>query len=243
MNKRVLTFGIWFQWKKHINYFINNWYVVDWVTRTWSRSLNTIRQIYLYQDLIDMESDFFNKFDVIVIAVHPIDEQEKVVNLVLKSQFTWKVIVEKPVVQDMQLMKKISLLENFYFFFDECILSLLYKKVFIEIKELKILLYDKQDYINIFEHAISPFLSYEEFWDILKVTTLEFWKTKTKEKGMRYCIISQKHYIIFDKWKIFLNWRHIKDIEFGLSLSHIMNLTYSENLLIKSNFCLSRLHI
>jgi len=242
MNKKVLIFWLWFQWKKYIKYFLDNWYIIDWISKTWLNKNNIIwlNEIYSFE-YIENKKDFnFVKYNYIIVAIKPYDEQDNVIKSLLEKEIKNKIIIEKPVSYDMDLLYKILQLDNYYFFIDENILWNLYKKVFKNnINNIKFIIYDKSGYNHILEHMIAPFLFFDNFIDILDLIEIKFWKDK-KEDTFYYDIIYNNFIINCNKWIINLNSKNIYNLYFKNSLDFLLNLDYIYNKLFKINFLIFR---
>lgn len=232
--KKILIFWLWFQWWKYVKYFCNKWFKIYWVTKSWlNKSLiEWVDEIYSF-DAIEKNIIFFEKFDLIIVSVKPLLEQENVLNLLLSFDLKVKIVIEKPITS---LQKHLELLlkrENYYFYIDEIILYNIYLKCFIQPKE-KIFVKSISD-IDIIEHALWGFLLLNNFEIILKYLTFVFIEDN-KTNNLFYKIINKKYSFIMNKWDIAINTKKICNLDFWKSLDFILNLNDEKNKLVKENY-------
>jgi len=249
MKNKVLIFWLWFQWKKYVEYFFKKNYIVDWVTKTWLNKQNLfwLESIFNWDDIIKKEKIFFENYDLIIIAINPYNEQDKIINFLLKIWCKSKVIIEKPVSYNFELLEKLKKNNNYYFFIDEIILNNIVIKIFNREKINKIIfiIYDdfKENYIHILEHISASFLLLNEFNKILVKVKLLFNKN-TFKNVLKYKILLDKKYILYyNKWDLFLNNKKIKSLFFNESLDYILTLKSDNNNIIKNNFIYLRKYL
>ena len=58
------------------------------------------------------------------------EELEKVLNFFICNNYSWKVLIEKPVSYSLDTLNILVNKKNFYFFIDELVLNKYYKKIF-----------------------------------------------------------------------------------------------------------------
>jgi len=237
--RRVLIFWIWFQWSKYINFFNKKWFIIDVVTKSWKNKKNilNINKVFHINEVLLKDTAFLNNYSNIILAINPIVEQEKVIKFLLSKDVRNKVIIEKPVSYNLELLKILKEKNNFYYFIDEIILANTYKKIFYkEIKKLVISFYKSKNYIDILEHIFSPFLLFKNFSSVIK-SNINLRENNDIINFLKYTIIYNDKLIInFDKWVLTINKRFFYDIKFWKSLEYILSLKEEYNLLLKDNF-------
>lgn len=235
--KKVLILWLWFQWKKYVNYFLNNWFLVDWVTKSWLNKNNMLNLNKIFSfDKIKKQHSIFYQYDVIVIAIKPYKEQTNVIEFILSIGVKNKLIIEKPVTNNLSLLHKLIDKDNIYFFIDELILWKSYNKIINKNSDLSLIIYDKTDSDNISEHAISPFFLSDKFIFINKKIKTFFW-TKKWVSALNYKIIIDNKYIIHcNSWNFYLNNIKIYSLNFWKSLEFILNINLIDNKTMKTNY-------
>lgn len=238
--KKILIFWLWFQAKKYVKYFLDKSFEIEVVTKTWENKNNVknISKIYKSEEILKNKNFDFSIYKIIILAIKPVEEQEKMIKYFLENDFSGKIIVEKPVSNDIDLLNKLIMKNNIYYFFDELVLHSLYKKIFNQKNDIYCIFSDH----NKLEHLISPFLLFENFYYLLCdfiFKKANFWK----EESLFYKIIFKKYTIDFKNWSLFINLKHIKNILFSESLDYIINLDNNLMKLIKINFYLYRLFL
>lgn len=164
--KKVLIFGLWWQWQKYINFFKKNWYIVCWVCVTEKTKKNIIKNFSI-QVFLESESLDYSFFDLIIFALPPIIQWKKALEI-LSKWYINKVIIEIPVSFENSEIKKLSKYKNVYFFLEEyfTLLSEFIRKIdFNQIDKIDISIFtNKSDYDNLearkvtFLHINSNFL-------------------------------------------------------------------------------------
>jgi hypothetical protein len=170
MIKKILLFWMWKQWLKYYNYFKKEWYSIYWVTESWTNKINhSLSGLFSFNNLNKKEKDFFNDFEYIVVCVKPIENQTLVINFLLDLWLTNKIIVEKPITNDINLFEKIISNKNITFFLDEVYFSRLFLNK--EISNITIKA-SNNDY-EFIEHSIWFFLLRSDFENILKIIEIK----------------------------------------------------------------------
>lgn len=239
--KKILIFWLWFQAQKYVKYFENKWYEIESVTKS-GINKNTVRNIsklYKSEEILKNKNFDFSNYDMIILSIHPYNEQEKVIKYFLENNFLGKIIVEKPVSYNENLIKILENKRNFYFFVDELFFSNFYKKI--GKFSLNFILYNNNlnEYIHLLEHIFWWFLLSENFENILQNLKIKFLQNKN-EKDLKYNIIFDKNILFFEKWDLFLNNKKILTTNFSKSLDFILQISDEENILYKKNFYLMR---
>lgn len=247
--KKVLIFWIWFQWTKYINYFLNKWYLIDWVSKTWINKNNIYGLNSLYKSDIFFSNLCENtlNYDFIILSITPGSDLDNIINFLLDSNFTWIIIIEKPVSYDLNLLEKLYSKNNVYFFIDELILNENYKKIFNKWYE-KIIFYlfsdNKENHTPILEHIFWWYLLNEDFNIILSNIKISFNKSLFHNNKLFYKIHYKDKYLLsFDSWNIKLNGNFIFNLNFWKSLEFILWLNLSDNQIYKKNFIYLRKYL
>lgn len=234
MNKKVLIFWLWFQWKKYVEYYRKKWYLVDWVTKSWlnKHNINWLHNIFQAEFLQEKEKSFYNKYNFIIIAISPNNEQDKIIKYFLNKDFKTKIIIEKPVSYNLELLNKLINKENYYFFIDEIVLSSYYKKIF---KNNTNLTFETVIDNSNLEHIFWAFLLFSNFNDYLNNIKIVDNNINDNSK-LFYNIKSNKFNLNCNKWIFKLNNRSFFNLNFWNSLEYVFSLWVNKNKLIKSNF-------
>ncbi len=238
MNNRVLIFWLWFQWLKYVKYFLHKNFIIDWVTKSWlnKNNINWLYNIYKSSNIIKKEIGFFNNYSNIVIAIKPYKEQDSIIKFLLHLDIKNKIIIEKPISYDIDLLNILKTKDNYYYYIDELILSRFYEKIFNF--ESSIYIYSIND-IEIKEHALWWFLLFKNlnvFLNKIKLKNIQ----DIKEDELFYIIKQWKYYLSNYRWKVKINNKEVLKIFFNTSLDYIFNLNRKKNILLKFNFILIR---
>lgn len=239
--KKVIIFGLWNQWNKYVKYFLDKWYEVEAVTKLWfnKNNIKNISKIYKSEEILENKIFDFSIYKNIVLVISPYKEQEKVIKYFLGINYNWKIIIEKPVSYDLELLKILEKKQNFYFFVDELYFSPFYQKI--NSKNIIFVLYNKNvnEYIHFLEHIFWWFLLLENFEEFFKNLKIKFLENKD-EFDLKYNIIFDKNILFFERWDLFLNNKKILSTNFFKSLDFILQISDEENILYKKNFYLMR---
>jgi len=164
--KKVLIFGLWWQWKKYINFFKKNWYIITWVCITENTKISIIEN-YSIDVFLESEISDYSIFDLIVFALPPSIQWKKALEI-LSTWYINKVIIEIPVSFSKTEVRSLLKYKNVYFFLEEyfTLLSDFIRKLDINlIDKINISVFtNKFDYENIearkvtFLHINSNFL-------------------------------------------------------------------------------------
>ena len=114
----------------------------------------------------------YTSFDLAVVAVSPLDEQEKVIQNITELPIS-KILIEKPIGSSL-LLKELCSRENVFYYFDE-----LFHPVFnmmLNPERLHIEAEDESDTMNIIDHALSWFLYRKDFESIISNLSIEYKK-------------------------------------------------------------------
>lgn len=174
--KKILIFWLWFQAQKYVKYFENKWCEIDTVTKSGinKNDVKNISKVYKSEEILKNKNFDFSNYKIIILSILPYSEQEKVIKYFLENNFLGKIIVEKPVSYDENLIKILENKKNFYFFVDELFFSSFYKKI--EKFSLNFILYNENlnEYIHFLEHIFWWFLLSENFENILQNLKIRF---------------------------------------------------------------------
>lgn len=238
--KKVLIFWLWFQWKKYINYFKSKWFNVFWVNNTWVSNNNFfwLDKLYLYSQIIVKNIDFYEQFDIIILAVKPYKNQQEILEFFIQHDLNNKIIVEKPVCYDLKIMKKLIYKENYFFFIDEIVLNKVYYKLFKNSQGLILKIYETDLFyaIHILEHIFWWFLLFDNFNELLLNIKIIFEKKLENENVFMYKIFSEKYNINCNNMNFYLNKKFLFTLVFEKSLESLFILNKEDNIMYKSNF-------
>lgn len=231
---RVLIFGLWKQGRKHYDYFSSRGYEVVGVTKTGETTLNP-KQILSFEEIQSKNRIFFQSFSYIIVSVYPYENQNEVINFLIDYHLTSNIIIEKPVVTDIEIFSRIQDIENIYYFIDEAYFSPLFAKK--DIANTEIISYCS-DY-EVFEHAMWFFLLREDFWDLLKKMEVKIEDMWVDYTSLYYKTILWKYEIVCDRWTYSINGKVIGEHIFEKSLDFFTQklCVYKEiNKIYKRNF-------
>ncbi len=188
MNNGVLIVWTWRQWKKYYNFFKNVLkYNVFLSNRSWEDKENFFEEkIERFENIRYNSNHFFEWFKYIIIAVLPIQEQTDIVcSFLNKSLNSPKIIIEKPVTYQIDLLEKLVKSDNFIFFVDEAYEENLISNFF-DCKSLNVLAPKDSD---ILQHAFGWFLSEDSLSVLFNVRRVSFLNEN----------VDYLYYKIFDK--------------------------------------------
>lgn len=229
---------MWNQWIKYLNYFSKLGYDVDIVTKTWKWNWELkFYNYYCFNDIITFDSNFFSKYNFIVIAVNPYEQLELVLNFIYNKNLNNKIIIEKPVSYNINFLHELVLRDNYYFFIDELVLWEYFKKIFSDNSIINIFLYEKWLHynLNILEHVFWNFLILNNFDYLLSNFKINFLNGKDKDYFF-YELKSSKVSLKCIKGYFFLNNNLFYKLNFEKSISFLLWLSLEDNLKFKSNF-------
>jgi len=115
--KKVLIIWLWWQWKKYLNYFIKNNYIVSWVCKT-SKTKEYIEETYWIDIFLDYWKLILNNYDLIIVSLPP-EIQWEISLDILGSWYNNKLIIEIPVTWNKSELQKIKSYKNAYFYLEE----------------------------------------------------------------------------------------------------------------------------
>lgn len=231
--KRVLVFWLWFQWKKYVNYFKSKWFIVDWVNKSWLTDLKL--NLFSFDEIKKKDKSFFFEYEYVIVCIKPTFEQDNVINLLIELELENKIIIEKPVTNDLLMFKKLLNLESVSFFLDEIVLWNIFKQQ--EIKDVVISLPNWD--IDMLEHIMGVFILNKDFINILKEIKIKNFNCADYKK-LIYKITFWKYTIICERWEYFINGKRL-NFSFDKSLDFLLNsIIKNQNMLqlFKKNFFL-----
>lgn len=223
--KKVLIIWPWKQGKKYINYFSNSWYIIYTVSKKNTPQDALIYKNSLYTDFKKSTKKDLEAYSYIIVSVAPILEQEKVINDLLELNLNNKIIIEKPIAKDIEVIKKVSKSKNTFLFIDELILSTKIIKHPPQKVDIFASTYD------VFDHAIWIFL-----WQDLSNTIIKIHTTRKYWNDLNYKIYIDNDTMQCKRWFYYLNEALVHRIDFKQSLEFVLNLTEEESQLMKKNF-------
>lgn len=243
--KKVLIFWAWNQWSKYIDFFNSKGYIIDLVTKTWFTKIDSSKfiEIYKYSNLLKLNNSFFQDYFYIVVAVSPYTETEILLKDLYCRNLNNFILVEKPVSYDLDFLSKLVFKENYYFFIDELILWKYFTK-FLWLDTLIIIsifenhtLYN----INLLEHILWIFITFDNFDSILSNITIKF--NKNNFDYFYYEIFISKYFIKCIKGYFFINDKLFYKLRFKNSLDFLLSVSKENNLLYKKNFLILRSYL
>lgn len=223
--KKVLIIWPGKQGKKYIHYFLQKWYIIDLVSRSVSYQNPSINKHFSSQHLQNFWIKELHEYTYIVISVAPIKEQEKIIEQILTFDYNWKIIIEKPIASDHNILKKVCKNENVFVFIDELILKNIIPWTY---SNINIFAYN----YDVFDHAIWMFLESEKFNNkkIRLIESSKYWN------NLNYKIYADTDIIECKRWIYYFNKKEIYNLDFSKSLEYVLGLDKKSNLSIKKNF-------
>ncbi|MDD2892120.1 MAG: hypothetical protein PHQ95_04085 [Candidatus Gracilibacteria bacterium] len=233
---RALIFGGGINAQKYINLLFDIGYNIDIVTNKTLFVSEKINNSYLYEEFLRQKINY-SVFDIIIVSVRPITNQTEIIKYLIGLELENKIILEKPVTYDLQLLNDLLKHENITYNIEELYLSSELLKLFDNKQNIKVDTINK-DY-NI-EHAIGIFLLDKSFKNYLDKIIFNF--KKTNDSKLNYdlylndnLLISCKDGVIFHNSNVSLNLNSFKSFEFNLKL---LLANKNLNFLFKYNFLL-----
>lgn len=226
----VLILWTWKQGLKYYQYFKSLWYRISLCNRSWVDKKNKFNWTNIFKFDKIKNIKFFEKFDIIIIAISPTAEQTKVLKFILSTNIkNSKIIIEKPVSYELDLLNQIIDKENIFYFNDEIYLNLILNRKPIKIKSA----FDR----DILEHSLWYFLTYKNFSTIL--TNINFYLLN---KNIDYIYYE----IEFQQWEKLINYKgniiikiwhkkQVNEMNFNKCLYNLLNTSKQENKIIKKN--------
>ena len=190
MNIAVLWFGR--QGKKHAHLWSQLGYCPVIFTR--------------HHTQMTLSIDLFQptEYSIIIVAISPLEEQDRMIEWIFKENYEGYLIIEKPVTHNLSLLEKLKNRKKTVFFIDEAYLPLSITWIF----PLKIFTICplKESHISIQEHAIWLFLPQSMNRDFYACIEYACWVGE----DMSYVIETNKWKFEFMSKKLFFNWNNIK---------------------------------
>jgi len=255
---KILLFWFGYQGKKYYTYLKNKyWFSFDIITKSGKVDVLVKQDDKVYKYNEEEIIRKLSKYDVIIVAVSPLSEQEKILNMLLKVNINAKVLVEKPVVEDLKYLKDLVYRKNFYFFCDEIVNWKYIKDIFDKYNKSNTFVFQKKIFFipnleyHIFEHAICNFLYLNKTWleNLLNDLSLK------SEPFNKFLLWRKIFYKIIVGNLIFINlggrllikagnnyW--IKKINFYEAVDfYLFKLTDKDNFIFKNNYFVFRAFI
>lgn len=233
----ILLFWLWNQWVKYVKNFNNDVFCVtkSGINKTWIE----VKNIISYSNFIDnyYSFDFLNNFDLIIICV----DKSSLDNLINKLCFLnlhSKILIDKPVSYDLDLLEKLKNYNNIYYFIDEIFFNKLYNKIF-NSSYVKIISIKN---VDVLEHVFWWFLLNNNFDLILKNINIIYEDEKNRGAfNLNFKIVNKNYILYYNNWIIFLNWKKINHFSsFEKVIDIILNFDENDNIRYKNNFILMR---
>lgn len=237
---KILIFWLGKQWYKYYNYFYRLWYDISSVTKTWINNKKLdLKDIYSFSDFKSIaDSNFLNQFKYIIISVFPYFEQDKVILFIWDYKLKSVVIVEKPISDNLPIIKPLINKDNYTFFIDEVYFSFFLLKE-TEINKINIFV-NKTDK-DILEHSLWCFLLRKDFLYLLPKINIKIIENNSYDNDILYFRINillkkdKSINITCDKGLYYFdNYWYFKCI-FEDSLNSLLKLNNNLNTLYKKN--------
>lgn len=94
MIKKVVVFGLWYQWKQFLNYFLKNNFEVYWICKT-LETKDKIEKEFWIQVFTDYKKILNNNIDLMVLCAYPIDIYEEVIEF--SKKYNFKILADLPI--------------------------------------------------------------------------------------------------------------------------------------------------
>lgn len=213
--KKVLIIWLWNQWKKYLNYFFKNGYIVNWICKTiiTKQKFETKYKIKVFQENDNMN---YSNYDIIITALPPEIQWKKALEI-LKNWYENQIIIEIPVTWDEKELEELKKYNNVKIFLEEyyTLLAKFLRKIDIKkIKKIDIDVYtNKIDYenekakkvtllhiesnflwLNINKNIISYEFHFHEREDIFYEISFIY-----ENKKVKYIFSNEKKLIVWDK--------------------------------------------
>ena len=241
--KKILIFGFWNQAKKYIHFFSARGYFVTVVSASgyMDKKLWNITDIFAYEHIQWIDRVFFLQFSLIIIAVSPILEQEKIISVIINQALSIPCIIEKPVSFEANILEILIEIPYITFFIDETCLAPIFSRA--SPQNIHIQIGKDRD---ILEHSIWCFLLHPKFTALLPNICFSLFEFDNNDTGIFYEILTENMGILICKNGTFsLNKHIIADHIFEKNLSFLLtrvfpytdiNTCLKKNFLFLSNF-------
>ncbi len=235
--KNILLFWFGKQGRKYYSHYIHAWCHVSVVNTDGIQkydiilpALFSIRDIYLHREKL-------YTYDMIIVAVLPIWEQEKIISFLLEIPLTCPIILEKPISHNRSLLIKTQALNNYYYYVDEFSLCQQYEKILQrKFSQIRFIITTNTYDRDILEHALWPFLLQEDFSTLLQQLVISLWD-KDESEMLEYTIWFDDTYCVKCKKGVFyLNDKTFYSLSLEKSIDSILQLTPEQNKIYKTNF-------
>jgi len=245
--KNILLFGCGRQWKKYIKYFYERWACIHTVSENNERILPWVSNHFLYLNILLKDASFFNWYDLIVVSVAPYKNQDDVITLLLRLHIKKRIIIEKPVSYNIELLHSLNSLENIYYYIDELLIADSISRVCTSDVPniiLKLPSKNKEYFSHIMEHALAGLLLRSDFSEILNNITIYFEKEESYDDGLEYSIyIDYKYHLYCHLWVISINTKILCCLDFSQCLDSLLNMGVDKVSVYKKNFTNLRQYI
>lgn len=238
--KKALIFGLGKQWRKYISFFTERGYKIVGVSKTGKYLGSTsLFLVYSFHHIQSQKQEFFQQFDIGIVSILPIEEQEKVLHFLLSKNIWFPCIIEKPICFSKDLQQQLLWKSNFTFFNDEYILEKLFCKIFPNFQDIAVCIADfwKARNSDMLQHALGGFLWFSDV-DFSRIHIM-YDSEKESDDVRKFILKNGTYTFMVHKSDIFLNGKHIGKMHFSQSLEKIIQMfsTSSEkHILYKRNY-------
>ncbi len=221
---------VWYgrQGKKYVHYFSRHNRTLDIFTRS---GTNGSWMMHGFDPLA---------YSLIIVAIYPITSQEIEIRKILQSGFSWYLLIEKPIAEDLVLLKTLVDRKKTIFFIDEAYTPHHTPDLSLDPIEVKVTSHFHDDKDNVCEHALGMWLMVSNFWDIISRMHVVF------SQGAYWYSVSQCHQNILEYVHGVLKINNIHhqfwfDLILSTLLCHIQDEWYL--MTIRKNYLLLRIHL
>ena len=239
--KKVLIIGTWNQWKKYFSFlksFFWDTYQISLVNKSGIDKNNFFKQNIKKYNNIKNNVSYIKNFDLIILAVKEKAQTNIIFDLLKKNINDIKIIIEKPVSYNLNLINKLVNKENYFFFIDETYLYNINSNTLKNMLESNLYLTIPKQ-ADIIQHAFWLFLNEKKIFKIKNNCIFNF--TNKVEDYIYYKIKDKsQNKIINYKWDFFIStkeYKYLSYLDFYKSINNLLKLNNNENnKVIKKNF-------
>ncbi|MBX9809851.1 hypothetical protein K2X92_05665 [Candidatus Gracilibacteria bacterium] len=238
MNK-ILIFGAGHQAQKYIHFFGKYGLNIEVVTYSGllRKDNNQILAIHSFSSIQEQGTEFFSQFQYIIVAVSPLDEQEKVLQLLLNHDSKTPTIIEKPITYNHNTLEKILSKDSFLFFIDESVLSRFINSI--EINNIHISTPKDR---SIIEHSLGAFLLCPYFDSIINKISFEYIPQEGHMDSMSYSVtINNTISLECDCGKYYFGGKYISENLFEVNLKFLLTQGFGKMIdtdILRTNYFL-----
>ncbi len=116
MDKKVVIFWLWWQWKQFLSYFIKKKYSVIWICKS-EKTKESIENIYKIKVFTDYKKVLSNDIFLLVLCAYPVDIYDEVISY--SRKYNYKILSDLPISFNKDKIQSYWNIQRLFFFIME----------------------------------------------------------------------------------------------------------------------------